>query len=189
MPNETAGAGTASAKKVKTVNEVWEHIRGAPFRFLFNEWNWKAAVWSGLIRALVFFVILIRGGWRAAMVAMSAEALFRVVMSGLFGSLMQAFRNAQPQWKAFGVSAVLGPAIVQIAEFGMHWRIGSPQLVNTTLASCALTVSAGLFQWHAMHRGAMLIGTGQQSFMADLKAIPGLLISFLFGWMRLPKTE
>lgn len=142
-----------------------------------------------MIRALLFFVVLFRGNWRAAVVAMSAEALFRIIMSGLFGSLMQAFRNAQPEWKAFTVSAVIGPIIIQIAEYLFHWRIGTPQLVNTTVASCALTILAGLFQWHAMHRGAMMIGDEQQSFLADLKAIPSLLFSFLFGWMKLPAVK
>ncbi len=116
---------------------------------------------------------------------MSAEALFRILVSGLFGSIMQAFRNAQPQWRAFFLSAVLLPGMVQIAEAWLHWSLGTPRFLITTAASIVMTILAGLFQWHAMRRGAMLVGEQSLTVAEEMRAIPGLLGSFLFGWARL----
>ena len=94
---------------------------------------------------------------------------------------MQALRNAQPQWRAFFYSAAVLPGIVQIAEYGVHLWLGTPKLVGTTIASVIMTVVAGLFQLHAMRRGAMLVGAPSLSFEQEMKAIPGLVSSFLFG--------
>ena len=166
---------------VETVEHVLSRIRSDPFQFLVTGFNWKTALWSALIRSMLFCAILFRGGWRAAIIAMSAEALFRIVVSGLFGSIMQALRNAQPQWQAFFYSAVVLPGIVQIAEYGVHCWMGTSKLFGTTIASLVMTVVAGLFQWHAMRRGAMLVGVQSLSFAEEMKAIPGLVGSFLFG--------
>ena len=170
---------------MQTVDQVIVEIRQAPFRFLVQGFNWKASLWSALIRSLIFCAILFRGGWRTAAAAMMAEAVFRIAISGLFGSVMQALLNAAPQWRAFFLSGVLLPGVVQIAEFVLHWSLGTPKLITTTVASVVMTMLAGLFQWHAMRRGAMLVGAKALSFADDLRAIPGLMNSFLFGWMRL----
>ena len=170
---------------VQTVDQVIAQIRLAPFRFLIEGFNWKTALWSALLRSLVFCVILIQSGWRAAAAAVSAEALFRIATSGLFGSLMQAFRHAAPQWRAFLLSAVFLPGLVQVAEFLLHLRLGTPKLITTTIVSLSMTILAGLFQWHAMRRGALLVGAQSMSVSGELRAIPGLMNSFLFGWMRL----
>ena len=162
-----------------------DHIRRAPLRFLVQGFNWKTALWSALLRSLVFCVILIQGGWQSAAAAVSAEALFRVLSSGLFGSLMQAFRHAAPQWRAFFLSAMVLPGFVQAAEFFLHLRLGTPKLLTTTIVSLTMTVLAGLFQWHAMRRGALLVGAQSMSVADEMRAIPGLMSSFLFGWMRL----
>ena len=168
-----------------TVDNVITRIWDDPFRFLVTGFNWKTALWSAFLRSLVFCAILIQGGWRAAIFAMSAEALFRILVSGLFGSIMQAFRNAQPQWRAFFLSAVLLPGMVQIAEAWLHWSLGTPRFLITTAASVVMTILAGLFQWHAMRQGAMLVGEQSLTVAEEMRAIPGLLGSFLFGWARL----
>lgn len=170
---------------VQTVDQVIDQIRLAPFRFLIEGFNWKTALWSALLRSLLFCAILIQSGWRAAAAAVSAEALFRIATSGLFGSLMQAFRHAAPQWRAFLLSAVVLPGLVQFAEFMLHLQLGTPKLITTTIVSLSMTILAGLFQWHAMRRGALLVGAQSMSLSDELRAIPGLMNSFLFGWMRL----
>ena len=137
------------------------------------------------MRSLLFGAILIQSGWRSAAAAVSAEALFRIASSGLFGSLMQAFRHAAPQWRAFLLSAVVLPGLVQVAEILLHLRLGTPKLLTTTIASLIMTILAGLFQWHAMRRGALLVGAQSMSLADELRLIPGLMSSFLFGWMRL----
>ena len=170
---------------MQTVGQVIEQIRLAPFRFLVEGFNWKTALWSALLRSLLFCAILIQSGWRSAATAVSAEVLFRIASSGLFGSLMQALRHAAPQWRAFLLSAVLLPGLVQVGEILLHLRLGTPKLLVTTTASLIMTMLAGLFQWHAMRRGALLVGEQSMSLADELRAIPGLMTSFLFGWMRL----
>ena len=98
---------------------------------------------------------------------------------------MQAFRNAAPQWRAFLLSGVVLPGLVQVGEFLLHFRLGTPKLFTTTIASLVMTILAGLFQWHAMQRGALLVGAKSMTISDEIRAIPGLMNSFLFGWMRL----
>jgi hypothetical protein len=85
VPNETG-----------TVWDVLNELRRNPVELLVRQWNWKSALFSSVLRALIFLFANLTAGWRAAAGAMAAEFVFRAVTSGFYGSLTQAFRKAQP---------------------------------------------------------------------------------------------
>ncbi|MCA1589798.1 MAG: hypothetical protein LC734_05275 [Acidobacteria bacterium] len=73
------------------VLDVFRYLVRHPMEMLVWRWNWKSAVMSGLIRSLIYLFTHLKAGWRAALGAMSIEFLFRLVVSGASGSLVQSF--------------------------------------------------------------------------------------------------
>jgi hypothetical protein len=142
-------------------------------------WNWKAGVLSAIYRAPIFLLTSLRAGWRVALSAMFAETVFRVVTSGFYGALTQAFRRLEPAWVAFTIILVLTPAVVQLLEFLVHHFTHTPNLKTGVFISTAMTAMASLFNWYSMRQGAMLTGREARPFSADLKRFPALLYGFV----------
>ena len=59
-----------------------------------------------------------------------------------------------------------------------------PRLGGLIFSFC-FTALASAFSWYAMRRGAMLGGIDQTTLPHDLKALPGIAISFLLVVPRL----
>ena len=139
---------------------------------------------SAVYRAPIFLVTSLRAGWAAALSAMFTETAFRVVTSGFYGAATQAIRKLEPAWLAVLIVLVLAPVAVQILDYGIHLLHGTPNARTGVLVSTAMTAIASLFNWYAMRQGAMLTGQESQSFLADLKKFPGILIRFLAAGPR-----
>jgi hypothetical protein len=152
-----------------------------PVRSLLAGWNWKAALLSALYRAILFFVVALRGGWKAALAALSLEALYRVIASGFQGVFTQALYRARPTWLAALIALIAVPALLQGFEYLVHWLAGTPGLWLAFLISTAAAAVASLFTWFAMRRGALLVGKNTSSFGEDLRRMPRLIGEFLIA--------
>jgi hypothetical protein len=166
-------------KQTKTIRDVLLDLRSNPGELLLRQWNWKSAAFSSVIRAFIFLFANLTAGWRAAAGAMAAEFLFRAITSGFYGSLTQAFRQAEPACMAAVTILILLPLISHSLEFAIHLARGTPKLLPSMIASIAFTEISTLFNFYAMRRGALVVGVGGSSLAADMRRIPLLIAGFV----------
>ena len=141
-------------------------------------WNWKAAVLSAVLRALVFLLINWTAGTKAASTAMAVEFAYRIFTSGFYGSLVQSFRKMEPAWKANLYVVLLLPAVNQGLDLWIHWLNGTPKLAASLVASTVITVWAALFNLYAMRHGALVTGRDARPLRDDLRQLPALVAGF-----------
>lgn len=161
-----------------TVAGVLAWLASDPWRAVVRRWNYKAAVFSAAVRALLFLLTNLRAGLDAATSAMLTEAVFRLCTSGFYGALTQAFRRAEPRWAATVWALVVVPAAAHFLELVVHWWRGTPELTLSIVASVALTFLSTGFTLFAMRRGTLVVGRSAPSLLADVRALPGLIIQF-----------
>ena len=140
---------------------------------------------SAVYRAPIFFVTSLKAGWQAAVSAMFAETVFRVITSGFYGAFTQGIRKLEPAWLSVAIVLILAPLAVQVMEFAVHRVSGTANLKTGIVVSTAMTAIASLFNWYAMRRGAMLTGKESRSFGEDLRQFPTLIVNFV---MEMPKA-
>ena len=150
-----------------------------PRIYLLERWNWKSAVMSSGLRAVLFFCVNLTAGFPAARAAFLTELMFRGITSGFYGALTEAFRDVEPPWAAAVTVMVLLPIANHSIEFGVHWMRGTQKLGASILASMIFTAFSSLFNWYAMRRGALIVGSGRSSLLADLARMPRLVLEFL----------
>lgn len=155
-----------------------------PVRIFVRQWNWKAATLSALLRALVFYFTNRSAGSRAAWTALAVEFSYRVVTSGVFGSLLQILSRVEPRRVAMLAVLVVLPGLNQGMDALVHWWQGTPKLGLSLLIATLITVWASLFNWYAMREGTFVVGHGQRTFAQDLRSLPSLVWRFSFGWLR-----
>lgn len=152
-----------------------------PGDLLVRRWNWKASLFSSLIRGTLFLAVNLTAGWYAAATAALAEFLYRSVTAGFYGALTQSFRCVEPRWQATVAVLILLPALTHGAEFLLHWWRGTPYLGVSIGASACLTLISTTFNLYAMRRGALVVGAGERSLAADLRALPRLILGYLLA--------
>ena len=157
-----------------TVIAVARELLANPWRlFLFN-WNWKAGLLGGLFRAAFFGVAAVPRD-ATALRGVAIQLAFRIAIGGLWGSLAQALRAAEPAWFAGVCIAVVVPAAVHSVEYAFlraghatHIRLGM-------IISVALSMISLLLNWGLMRRGLMLTGKGTDSLATDFRRLPAAL--------------
>jgi hypothetical protein len=164
-----------------TVFDVFRQLLANPSELLLRRWNWKSALFSSIIRALIFLFVNLTAGWRAAAGAMIAEFLFRAVTSGFYGSLTQAFRNVEPACMAATAVLILLPLVSHSLEFVLHYARGTPKLLPSLIASVIFTEISTLFNLYAMRRGALVVGTDAAPMGSDMRRIPALIGGFVIS--------
>lgn len=162
-----------------TLGGVVGELFADPRRALIDRWNWKAALFSATLRAMLFLCANLTAGWKAATAAMLAEFIYRACCSGFYGALTQAFSKAEPAWTAAIASAVFLPGASHSIEFVVHLLRGTPNLRTSLIASVCFTVLSTLFNLYAMRRGALLVGAEGGSVGADFRRMPRLIAGFL----------
>lgn len=163
------------------VLDVFRYLVRHPVEMLVYRWNWKAAVLSGIMRSMIYLVTHIKEGWRAAIGAMSVEFIFRVIVSGASGSLVQSFHRAQPVWLSTLCVMFLLPAISTIIEFTLHTLNGDVKRGQAIIISITFSILSAIFNLFAMRRNALLVkDKDQQSFLTDIVKMPGIVAEFLF---------
>jgi hypothetical protein len=150
-----------------------------PLRTIVPPWSWKAAAFSAVVRAVAFFATNLQSGRFEATKAMLVEAVFAVFAGGLIGAISQHLRRAKPLWAtALFVCAVL-PAIMILAQLGVHHLAKTPHQSAGLTASFCLAAVAAAYSWYAMRHGAMLGGIDETTVRHDLRSLPGISMDFL----------
>ena len=165
-----------------TVKQAFLLLLREPVKYLLQRWNWKSAVLSSLLRASLFFATNLAAGMPAAIAAMKTELIFRGVTSGFYGALTEAFREAEPPWAAALTVMFLLPVANHSIELLVHWMRGTQKLLPSILASVVLTAFSTLFNFYAMRRGALIVGSGRHSLGKDLLRLPQLAVDFV-AWV------
>ena len=150
-----------------------------PSSLLIRHWNWKSALYSSLLRAVLFFIVNLGAGLPAAWAAMLTELCYRGVTAGFYGSLTQAFRKVEPRWQGTLVALVVLMGISHSVEFVIHWWRGTPHLAASIGASACFTLVSTLFNLHAMRRGVFVTDQDGQTLASDLRRLPSLVFSFV----------
>jgi len=169
----------------ETVSDVLDRLIRDPLHNLILKWNWKSALTSALIRAWIFFAANLTAGFGAAFLALGVEFVFRIIVSGFYGAITQAFRNATPAWKASIIAMILLPLLGHSIEFVVHWSWGTPCLATSILSSIIFTALSTLFNLYVMRRGILIVGAGARSLWADLRELPMAMIDFV---LIVPRT-
>lgn len=150
-----------------------------PARYFVDQWNWKSALTSALVRGGLFFVTNLTAGLQAASWALLLQFGYRVTMSGFYGSFVQAMRYAQPRWLAGLVVGVGLSAVIHALELLVHWLGGTAELKRSIIASLAFTVVSSFFNLYIMQRNALVVGEHAQSLAKDMAAMPRLIAGFV----------
>ncbi len=100
-------------------------------------------------------------------------------MRDLYGALTQAFRKSEPRWAATLVVLIGVPGVSHAIEFCLHRLCGTPNLRASILRVAALTLISTSFNLHAMRRGVLVVGSGEQSLLADMRSLPRTIWTFI----------
>jgi len=168
-----------SGKTGVSVGEVLLRFVREPGKYLIARWNWKSAVLSSLLRALIFFFVNLTAGWRAGLAAMGTELVYRGITSGFYGALTEGFSDAEPAWAGSLAAMLALPLTGHSLELLVHWLRGTQKLVPSITASVIFTAFSTLFNVYAMRRGALIVGKGRGSLVDDLKRMPRLVLEFI----------
>lgn len=155
-----------------------------PVATLGRRWNWKAAALSIAFRAPVYITASFRSGLRETLLALFAETVYCAGTAGFYGAFVQAIRNAQPAWLTALVVTLFLPAVMQVAEYFVHWLRGTHHLHAVLIGSTAVSAVSSLFNWFAMKRGALLVAEEGMPFRRDLGRLPLLAVSFVISGPR-----
>lgn len=166
-------------REPESVGEVLRWMLRDPVHAIGRRWNYKAALLSATTRGCLFFLTNSPAGRQAATAALVTEFVFRFAASGFFGAMTQAFRNAKPERVALLTAMFLLPCVSHLLELAVHWLRGTPRLSASIAASVCFTAFSTAFHLFAMRRGALIVGDEQRSLLADLRSLPGLVVSFL----------
>lgn len=150
-----------------------------PWSTFVVDWNWKAAVLSALFRVLLFTGATLRGpgAWRGICI----ELLFRLAIGGFWGSLLQAFRGAQPAWLAGLCVAVFLPATAHTIEYLALKAGHATHIVTGMIVSVIVSIGSLLLNWGLMRHGLMITGAGSQRLRDDFRRLPMVLYGLVGG--------
>jgi hypothetical protein len=175
-----------------TVLDVFRELFQHPWQMLIQRWNWKSALFSSILRGLIFLFANLAAGCRAATGAMLAEFLYRAATAGFYGALTQAFRCVEPVWMAGIAVMILLPLASHSLELAIHVLRGTPKIVTSLVTSVIFTWLSTLFNLYAMRRGVLLVDSGANSLRTDLRQVPRLILEFAIAlpvaaWVRVTR--
>ncbi len=150
-----------------------------PGETLVRRWNWKSAVTSSIVRAVLFFFVNLTAGPGAAWAAFWTELSFRAATAGFYGAVTQGFCAVRPAWQGTLGAFVLLPVLNHSLEFLVHWLRGTHVLGLSILASVLFTAVSSVFHLFVMRHGLLIVGEGSQSLFSDLARMPRIIWSAL----------
>src|SRR5215212_6202855 len=163
------------------VVDVFRYLVRHPVEMLIWRWNWKAALFSGVLRSMIYLFTHLKEGWRAALGAMSIEFFFRLIVSGASGSLVQAFHNAAPVWLATLCVMIMLPAVSHTIEFTLHSLNGDVNKGKAIMISISFSIISAIFNLFAMRRDTLLVKDDRaQTLRQDLAQMPKIVGEFMF---------
>jgi hypothetical protein len=155
-----------------------------PLRTLVPPWSWKAAALSALLRGITFYLSNLRSGHQKALLAMIVEAVFAVFAAGLIGAVSQRLRASRPVWATAAVVCLGLPALMVVAQLGVHRIARTPHVGAGLLASFCFASVSSAFSWYAMRHGTLLGGTDSTPLVHDILSLPGITVSFAIAIPR-----
>src|SRR5262245_39379934 len=141
------------SRRPDTVGTVAWYVVTHPWKIFVGQWNWKAALLSAVLRGAAFALPVATLTGRDAVHSVGIEMGFRIVIGGFWGSLLQAFRRAQPAWLATLSVAVVLPAAAQLLEF-LVLRAGNATRIRTAMVvSAVISIGSLLINLRLMRDG------------------------------------
>lgn len=169
-----------------SIVEVIRCLCRRPGKSLLRLWNWKSAILSSVVRALIFFAANLASGYSAALAAMMHEFVIRAAFAGFYGGFIESLRSARPRWAASLIVLFGLPLLTHAAELLIHWLSATPNWKAGILASILFTVLSTSFNLFAMRRNFFITGSGGKSLWADLKVMPRLVLAYSGAVFQLP---
>jgi hypothetical protein len=115
---------------------------------------------------------------------MITEFCFRFLTAGFYGAMTQAFRRVEPAATGMMAAMVVLPLTAHSLELAIHWWRETPALGASIAASGLFTAVSTTFNLFVMRHGTLVVGDGQQSLLADLAAMPRLIVAFIAAAAR-----
>ena len=150
-----------------------------PFKTLRPPWSWKAAILSALLHGVTFYISNLRSGRDRAAAAMVVEAIFAVFASGLIGAVSQRLSASQTVLATASVVCLGLPALMVMAQLGIHHAARTPHVGAGVLVSFCLASVSTAFSWYAMRHGSLLGGAESTTIAHDIANMPGITLSFV----------
>ena len=151
---------------------------------LLRGWNWKAAIFSAMVRATIFLLTNLRSGHVGAVRAMLVELCFSAVAAGIAGAVTQRLRNTVPV-AATAVVVWLGiPLAMMLLQLTVHRINGTAHVRTGVIASFIFAAFATGFNWFSMRKGVFVTGE-DRSFARDLLLVPRMIAEFVSAPVRM----
>ena len=166
------------------VREIAHDLIHHPFRSLVLRWNWKAALLSPILRGAFVYAATAGAGPAAAASALTVEVMYRGLVSGFCGAIVEAFRSSEPYWAGQLTVVLIVPVVSDSLDFLVHWQHGTSEFGRSVAVSLALTIVSTAFNYFAMRRGALIVGQQRRTFFEDLATLPLLFAAFLITVLR-----
>jgi hypothetical protein len=142
-----------------------------PRQVFVTDWNWKAALMSAAFRGTVYaFAAVPRGP--GALWGVWIELAFRFAVGGFWGSLLQAYRGAEPAWLAGIFAAAVLPASVHVLEYFALKTGGAAHIGVGMFLSILVTVGSLVVNWLLMRKGLFVTGDGAGTLISDFRRLP-----------------
>lgn len=148
-------------------------------------WNWKTALFSAFLRAVLFAAVALRAGPPTVLKVVLVEFVITTVAAGFQGALTQALRGIEPAWRATLLCTLAVALINHPAEYLFHTLAGTPHTAAGIAVSLVYTIIATQFSLYVMRAGVFLAGAEGRSFSDDLRQLPGLLAPSIHFWSGL----
>ena len=183
MPEAIARGGVQEVSSQVRLRDALANMLRHPLALL-GTWNWKAAAFSALLRAVMFLFLNLHAGHGRAVRAMLVEAVYATVAAGFAGAVTQRLRHAAPGWATALVVWFAVPLLLLAGQAAVHSATGTPRLRAGLIASFVFASFATGFNWYAMRRGAFVTGE-RRPFGRDLALVPRLLWEFVTAPLRM----
>jgi len=178
---------TENQNDMTTIGGVSRYLLHHPLDAVLWRWNWKAGLLSALMRSLIFFAAYL---WKkealwAAIGAMGAQFIFRMLFGGINGALIQAYTRVEPAWQAVLTVPLVLAFFSHVIEFAVQTAYdnyaGTSGKGKAIMASVIVSAVSAVFNLFAMRRGALLVKDEKsQSLWKDLKRFPLITTQFIF---------
>jgi hypothetical protein len=150
---------------------------------LLADWNWKAGLFSAMIRGIIFFTTNLRAGHSQAVKATVVELVYAITAAGFAGAITQRLRHAVPVRLTATVVCIGIPIMMLSLQALVHTLTGTEHMKTGLIASFLFASIATAFNWFSMSRGAFVTGENR-SFLKDLVLVPKLIGQFITAPLR-----
>ena len=160
----------------QTKRAIFKSRLARVFFYPFRYWNWKSASIAARIRGSVFVLAM---GRHSRQMGALIEIVYVVATAGFFAAIQQGMLGVNPRWaRRLGIAAGV-PIAAMVLDCLAHLAAQAPNPKSVTLSVLLYSLVTAAFHLHMMESGAMLVGEEGRSFLADLKSIPRMVLSFV----------